>query len=239
MSNDTNPTCLRSLTPSRGLTRRSLVALASAMAVHPFGFAQQQSQQGMTPQQRMLIESLPVLPWLSIGETKKNEVRGPIQQAISSHRGAVMLTDGTTPDTNGYFINLASSSKFGLLGIDGCQMAKFEFGSNERAQLVWLSIDRGWKDKFIKPTISALANRYASIVEPVYLRDGDSEATDTTVLWDIGRFVIEAVIPQHSTMFNVTFTTKDILRKLRTIDRTVEPLRPYLDGTAQFKSREQ
>lgn len=237
MSSNINPTLLRALARSPSLSRRSLVALVTAMAVPPFALAQQQSQQGMTPQQRMLIESLPVLPWLSIGETKKNEVRGPIQQAISSHRGSVMLSDGTTPDTNGYFINLASSSKFGLLGIDGCQMAKFEFGSNDRAQLVWLSIDRGWKDKYIRPTISALANRYASIVEPVYLRDGESEATDTTVLWDIGRFVIEAVIPEHSTMFNVTFTTKDILRKLRTIDRTVDPLRPYLDGTAQSKSR--
>lgn len=237
MSSNINPTLLRALARSPGLSRRSLVALVSAMAVHPFALAQQQSHQGMTPQQRMLIESLPVLPWLSIGETKKNEVRGPIQQAISSHRGSVMLSDGTTPDTNGYFISLASSSKFGLLGIDGCQMAKFEFGSNDRAQLVWLSIDRGWKDKYIKPTINALANRYASIVEPVYLRDGESEATDTTVLWDIGRFVIEAVIPEHSTMFNVTFTTKDILRKLRTIDRTVDPLRPYLDGTVQSKSR--
>lgn len=237
MSSNINSTLLRALARSPGLSRRSLVALVSAMAAPPFALAQQQSPQGMTPQQRMLIESLPVLPWLSIGETKKNEVRGPIQQAISSHRGSVMLSDGTTPDTNGYFISLASSSKFGLLGIDGCQMAKFEFGSNDRAQLVWLSIDRGWKDKYIKPTINALANRYASIVEPVYLRDGESEATDTTVLWDIGRFVIEAVIPEHSTMFNVTFTTKDILRKLRTIDRTVDPLRPYLDGTVQSKSR--
>ena len=213
------------------ITRRAFVLIAGITAVQSHAHAQQAngvSGGGMTEQQKMLIPFLPVFPWLSVAETKKTQVRSPIQSLISSHQGYVMVTDGQSVETGGAFINLATSSKQGLLGIDGCSMINLDFGHDEKAQLVSLSIDRGWRNKNVQPLISSLAGRYATITPPIFIRDGESEATDATVLFDIGRFVVEALIPQHGTLLTVNFTTKDLLAKLRTADRTIDLIRPYL-----------
>jgi hypothetical protein len=214
-----------------GFSRRVFVLLAGITAVQSLANAQQANGirgGGMTEQQKMLIPSLPVFPWLSIAETKKTQVRSPIQSLISSHQGYVMVTDGQSVETGGAFINLATSSKQGLLGIDGCSMINLDFGPDETAQLVSLSIDRGWRNKNVQPLISSLTGRYAAITPPIFIRDGESEATDATALFDIGRFVVEALIPQHGTLLTVNFTTKDLLAKLRTADRTIDLIRPYL-----------
>lgn len=213
------------------IRRRSLLLFGIFAAHQPLAHAQQVNGVrggGMTDQQKMLIPSLPVFPWLSIAETKKTQVRSPIQAMITSHQGYVMLTDGVSVETGGAFINLATSSKQGLLGIDGCSMINLDFGPDDKAQLVSLSIDRGWRNKTVQPLIASLTSRYAAITPPVFIRDGDSEATDATVLFDIGRFVVEALIPQHGTLLTVNFTTKELLTKLRTADRTIDLIRPYL-----------
>lgn len=212
--------------------RRPFLGLMASLLLAPFAQAQQAGASrsaGMTQAQKMLITSLPVFPWLTLAETRMTHVRGPLQQLVNSHQGYVMVTDGVSAETGGTFVNLATSSKNGLVGIPGCKIVVLDFGKEDRAQLVSLTIDRGWRDKNVEPTIAALTSRYASITSPIILRDSESEATDTTVLFDIGRFIIEARIPQHGSAVLVTFTTKEILRQLRTNDRTIEHLRPILD----------
>lgn len=201
---------------------------ASALAAGP---SQPQPKGGMSELQKQMITSLPVLPWLSLGETTMSQTRAPIQQLIASHQGYVMVTDGTSVSTGGSFINLASPSKNGLMGVPGCKMLLLDFEGTSKAQLVTLSIDRGWRNKHEAPLIDSLTSRYASISPPVTLRNGESEASDRTVLFDIGRFVIEAQLPQHGTFLTVTFTTKALLRTLRTMDGTVKMLAPYLQTT--------
>jgi hypothetical protein len=92
-----------------------------------------------------------------------------------------------------------------------------------------MSIDRGWQDRNIAPLLRSLSSRYSSITEPVTIGDPESEATDRTVLFDIGRFIIEVQIPQHGTFVTATFTTKALLHRMRSADRTIEPIRPYLE----------
>ena len=211
--------------------RRTFGVLLAAAMLCRQGLAQQGQPRGMNPAQKMLIPSLPVLPWMSIAETRMSQVRGPIQQLIASHQGSVMVTDGQSVETGGSFINLATASKFGLLGIDGLSMLTLDFDRGGTAQLVAMTINRGWRDKNIGPLIRSLAARYASITEPVTIGDPESEATDRTVLFDIGRFIIEVQIPQHGTFLTTTFTTKALLQRLRTADRSIEILRPYLEGS--------
>ena len=161
-----------------GFSRRVFVLLAGIAAVQSLANAQQANGVrggGMTEQQKMLIPSLPVFPWLSIAETKKTQVRSHIQSLISSHQGYVMVTDGQSVETGGAFINLATSSKQGLLGIDGCSMINLDFGPDEKAQLVSLSIDRGWRNKNVQPLISSLTGRYAAITPPIFIRDGEAK----------------------------------------------------------------
>lgn len=185
---------------------------------------------GMSELQKQMITALPVLPWLNLGETTQSDVRAPIQQLISSHRGHIMVTDGISVETGGAFINLASAGKHGLMGIPGANMLRLDFDGSNKAQLVELTVDRGWRNKNAAPLLQSLSGRYSSITPPVTIRDGESEASDSTVLFDIGRFVVEAQIPQHGTYLTVTFTTKELLKKLRTADGTVKPLLPYLQS---------
>lgn len=70
--------------------RRSCLKILCAFVCPGFVFAQQGSKSptgGMTEEQKLLIPSLPVLPWLSVGETKQSQVRAPVQQLISAHQG--------------------------------------------------------------------------------------------------------------------------------------------------------
>ena len=199
-----------------------VLAPATAVATGPSG------KTGMTDLQKMMITTLPVLPWLSLAETRQSSVRAPLQEMISNHQGYVMITDGTSVETGGSFINLATSSKAGLMGIPGCRMMNLDFDGEGKAQLVSLSVDRGWRDKNVAPLLSSLTQRYASITSPVTIRDGGSEAADATVLFDIGRFVVELQIPQHGTLLTVTFTSKAILTKLRIADGTFNSLAHHL-----------
>ena len=211
-------------------TRRSSVLYIAAFSLSPFAAvaAGPSGKSGMSELQKMMITALPVLPWLSLGETRQSEVRAPLQQLISSHQGYVMVTDGTSVETGGSFINLATSSKAGLMGIAGCQMLNLDFDGSGKAQLVSLSVDRGWRDKNVAPLVSSLTQRYASITTPVTIRDSESEATDATVLFDIGRFIVEVQLPQHGTLVTVNFTTKALLTRLRIADGTFKTLAPYL-----------
>ena len=194
-------------------------------------FAQSPSENvrpGMTDLQRNLIPALPVFPWLSVGETKKVQLLPKLQQIISSEPAHVMVTSGSSADTGGEFVNLASVSKAGLLGIPGCQIVNIDFAADGKAQLVTWFVDRGWNDKNVQPLIVSLSKRYSAISPPRFLRDSETEATDTTILFDIGRFIVELQVPQHGSLLTVTFTTKTILAQLRTADRTIDVLRPYL-----------
>ena len=82
---------------------------------------------GMTDMQRRLIPSLPVFSWLSVGETTKTQLLPKLQQIISSQQSHVMVTSGESAETGGEFINLASASKVGLMGIPGCQIVNIDF----------------------------------------------------------------------------------------------------------------
>ena len=183
---------------------------------------------GMTDMQRRLIPSLPVFSWLSVGETTKTDLMPKLQQVISSQKSHVMVTSGDSAETGGEFINLASSSKSGLFGILGCQIVNIDFGTDGKAQLVTWSVDRGWNDKNVQPLVATLTNRYSAISSPVVLRDSESEATDTTIFFDIGRFIVELQVPQHGSLLTATFTTKSMLTQLRTADRSIDLLKPYL-----------
>lgn len=215
-------------------TRRSAVLLVAVFALAPSTTlaAGPSGKSGMSELQKMMITALPVLPWLTLGETRQSDIRAPLQQLISSHQGYIMVTDGTSVETGGSFINLATSSKAGLMGIPGCQMLNLDFDGSGKAQLVSLSVDRGWRNKNVAPLISSLTQRYASITGPVTIRDGESEATDATVLYDIGRFIVEVQLPQHGTLVTVNFTTKALLTRLRIADGTFSTLAPYLRQTS-------
>ncbi len=213
------------------LSRREVALALLVSTCVPQALAQKSSPGqpgGMTDIQRSLIPSLPVFSWLSVGETTKAQLMPKLQQVITSQQSHVMVTSGDSAETGGEFVNLASASKAGLMGIPGCQIVNINFGSDGKAQLVTWSVDRGWNDKNVQPLIATLTNRYSAISRPVVLRDSDSEATDTTILFDIGRFIVELQVPQHGSLLTATFTTKSMLAQLRAADRTIDILRPYL-----------
>lgn len=175
------------------------------------------------------IQSLPVLPWSSVDETMFSDVQAPIQAMKNQYGGALLVSSGPSAETGGTFINLSSIAKGGLLNEPGLQFITLDFNESRRLQMVTLRFDRGWNDKNIAPLLERMSRRYGNLATPTVLGDPESEARDRVVLFEIGKFVVEVRLPQHGTYVSSTFTSKAILKRLRSIDGTLEIYKNYLD----------
>jgi hypothetical protein len=175
------------------------------------------------------VQSIPVLPWLKLSETTIHEVRSPIQQLKGQYQGALLIQEGTSAETGGMFINLSMALPQGMLNEPGLQMLTLDFDERKILQMVVFRVNRGWKDRNLTPLVERMTGRYRNLAEPDFLGDADSEATDKTLLFDIGRFAIEVRLPQHGTYATATFTTKTILKRLRTVDSTIQIFGDILD----------
>jgi hypothetical protein len=180
--------------------------------------------------QGQLLRSLPVFPWLKIGETSINDVRVPIQQLKTTYGGRLLLKDGASPETGGTFINLSAAVSGGLLGEPGLTMLTIDFDQQNKAQMAVFWVSKGWGDANIRPLVERVSARYANYANPVVISDPESEATDKTVLYDMGRFVAEIRVPQQGSYAFVTFTTKELLKKIRMMDGTYDLLKKYLEN---------
>ena len=209
-----------------GISRRSVSLGMLAVALVPS--IASAAQNGSQIARNHLIQSIPVLPWLKIGETTMTQVRPPIQQMITTYGGALLVKEGDSVETGGTFINLASAKESGLLNEQGLRVLTLDFDQSQRAQMAVFMVNRGWKDKNIEPLVSRMVRRYSNLATPVSITDPNSEASDKTILFPIGKFVIEIQLPQHGTFATVTFTTKAILARLRTIDGTLHLLKDHL-----------
>lgn len=167
------------------------------------------------------VESIPVLPWLTLGETTINQARVPIQRLKTDMGGSLLIREGESVETGGKFIHLATALKQGMLNEQGMQMLTLDFDARNKLQMAVFWINRGWNDKNLAPFVARMSSRYATLAIPDHLYDPESEATDKIIIFEIGKYVIELRLPQHGTYATATFTTKEILGKLRSLDGTI------------------
>ncbi|MGG4053333.1 MULTISPECIES: hypothetical protein [Delftia] len=210
------------------LSRRN-ISLAMVFAIVLASGATQAKPTDAQIARNNFVQSIPVLPWLKLAETTIHEVRTPIQQLKSQYQGALLIQEGTSAETGGMFINLSMALPEGMLNEPGLQMLTLDFDERKILQMVVFRVNRGWKDRNLTPLVERMTGRYRNLAEPDFLGDPDSEATDKTLLFDIGRFAIEVRLPQHGTYATATFTTKTILKRLRTVDSTIHIFGDMLD----------
>jgi len=178
--------------------------------------------------QSQMLRSLPVFPWLKVGESTINDVRSPIQQLKTSYGGRLLLKNGDSPETGGTFINLSAAVSGGLLGEPGLSMMTIDFDSAQKVQMVTLWANKGWNSANVGPFISRVNARYASLASPVVITDPESEATDKTILttWED----LQQKYGYHSR--GHTFRdihNKRAFEKMRTMDGTYDLLQKYID----------
>lgn len=214
---------------SRDALSRRNISLAMVFAILLASGATQARPTDAQIARNNFVQSIPVLPWLKLAETTIHEVRTPIQQLKSQYQGALLIQEGTSAETGGMFINLSMALPEGMLNEPGLQMLTLDFDERKILQMVVFRVNRGWKDRNLTPLVERMTGRYRNLAEPDFLGDPDSEATDKTLLFDIGRFAIEVRLPQHGTYATATFTTKTILKRLRTVDSTIHIFGDMLD----------
>lgn len=214
---------------SREALSRRNISLAMVFAILLASGATQARPTDAQIARNNFVQSIPVLPWLKLAETTVHEVRTPIQQLKNQYQGALLIQEGTSAETGGMFINLSMALPQGMLNEPGLQMLTLDFDERKILQMVVFRINRGWKDRNLTPLVERMTGRYRNLAEPDFLGDPDSEATDKTLLFDIGRFAIEVRLPQHGTYATATFTTKTILKRLRTVDSTIQIFGDILD----------
>ena len=214
---------------SRGASSRRSISIGMLFAILIASGATQARPTDAQIARNNFVQSIPVLPWLKLSETTIHEVRTPIQQLKGQYQGALLIQEGTSAETGGMFINLSMALPQGMLNEPGLQMLTLDFDERKILQMVVFRINRGWKDRNLTPLVERMTGRYRNLAEPDFLGDADSEATDKTLLFDIGRFAIEVRLPQHGTYATATFTTKTILKRLRTVDSTIHIFGDMLD----------
>jgi len=209
-----------------GVRRRELLGLASLLIL-PVDAVKAQSKAT-----QHLVAAIPVFPWLQIGQTTLSEMRGPVQAMLSANPRP-WYRDGPSEITGGTFMTVSTLAGNGVANEDGLRIFTTVFDTNQRAQLAIFVVEKGWNDANVQPLIKRMTARYSAYASPVRIQDGESDATDYYIFFDIGRFCIEITIPQHGTNATVYFTTKEIHRKLRMADRTYDLFKPYLEQTAR------
>lgn len=211
------------MTPTPTLSRRAAIYAIAAAGIPALASAQPKR----TPKE--LIASVPVLPWLTVGVSTLASVQGPVQSMLSVEPPRPWFRDGPSEITGGSFMNISQLNGSGMVGEQGLRILTIVFDPQKVVQLVMFSVERGWQDANIKPLINRITSRYLHLADPVLIRDGESEATDYFVFFDLGRFVVEIMVPQHGTFLTVNFTTKEINQRMRTADGTFHLFKPYLD----------
>ena len=209
---------------SAAISRRDALFLIGGSAAAPWASAQGTAG-------KHLVASIPVLPWLSIGQTTENDVRGPVQSLMNA-KPRPWFRDGASEITGGRYMSISSLAGRGVAGEEGLKILTMVFDTARRAQLAIMTVDKGWNGANVEPLIARMTARYRSYAQPVRIRDGDSEATDLYIFFDIGRFCIEIAIPQHGSYASVHFTTKAIHKLIRTADGTFDLFVPYLEKTS-------
>lgn len=205
------------------LNRRAVLCTIAAAGIPALASA--------TPKKipKELIASVPVLPWLTVGVSTQSSIRGPIQSMLSGEPPKPWFREGPSEITGGSYMNISRLAGNGMLGETGLRILTIVFDTQKVAQLVIFSVERGWQDANIKPLINRITSRYLHMADPVIIRDGESEATDYFVFFDMGRFVVEIMVPQHGTFLTVNFTTKEIHKRMRLADGTYQLFKPYLE----------
>lgn len=207
--------------PIQSARRRELVTLAALFSLPGTSVMAQGAG-------RHLVPSIPVFPWLHVGQTTLSEVRGPVQSLMNASPRP-WFRDGTSEITGGTYISVSSLAGQGVANEEGLRILTMVFDKSQRAQLAIFVVDKGWKDANVQPLIKRLSQRYASYAKPARLQDGDSDATDYYVFFDIGKFCIEIAVPQHGSNATVHFTTKDLHKQLRIADGSYELFKKHIE----------
>ncbi|KLR58999.1 hypothetical protein OX89_04225 [Diaphorobacter sp. J5-51] len=182
----------------------------------------------MNEMQRQMLTSLPVFPWLSLLESTPTKIQSHVQTLITSAPG-ILHAWSDSGVTGGDALNISKPLGSGLLGEQDLKILSMAFNASRKLELVTFMVDRGWKNANAQPLVNRITSRYSMYASPVRIMDGESEATDQYFLFDIGKFVIEIAVPQHGSFLPVYFTTKEIHKKIRTMDGTYDIFRESLE----------
>lgn len=184
---------------------------------------------GLTQEQKMLLQSIPVFNWLSVGLTTRQEL-GKAMDSFRQIYGAQLFMDmSVSPLTSGQMINLGAVTKTGLLNETGMKVLTVDLDSrNQKVDRVCAYFDKGWRDVNIQAVVNKYIGIYSKYSRPVFISDAESEASDEIIIFEIGKFVVEISLPQSGTLFNLTVTTKYNLRKMRSIDGTLHLIEKHL-----------
>lgn len=176
-----------------------------------------------------LIPSVPVFPWLKIGETSYDAVRATYQRMISSSSPKPWFRDGISEITGGAYLTISELSSKGMAGELGLKVITTVFDTQKKAQMAIFLLDRGWNDANVSPLIARMEGRYTLYADPIRVQDDRGESSDYYIIFDMGRFIVEVSIPQHGTFLSVYFTTKELHRKIRIADGTYELFKKHLE----------
>ncbi len=210
--------------PSAMTSMRNRRQVLNALAV---AFAMPWSANAQNRAAKELIAGISVLPWLTVGHSTVDSVRGPIQ-ALMNASPRPWYREGRSEITGGSVMTVSTLAGDGMVGEKGLRILSMVFDPSKRLQLAIFMVQRGWKDANVNPLIQRISNRYSALAAPVRIQDRQSEASDYYVFFDMGRFIVEISIPQSGDLIEVNFTTKEIHARMRMADGTYELFKPYL-----------
>lgn len=176
-----------------------------------------------------LIPSVPVFPWLTIGETSYDAAKAVYQRMLTSSSPRPWFREGASEITGGTFMTISELSSKGMAGELGLKVITTVFDTQKKAQMAIFLLDRGWNDANVNPLIARMEGRYTLYADPIRVQDDRGESSDYYIIFDMGRFIVEISIPQHGTFLSVYFTTKELHRKIRIADGTYELFKKHLE----------
>lgn len=175
-----------------------------------------------------LIPSIPVFPWLKVGETTYDAAKVVYQRMLTSSSPRPWFREGGSEITGGTYMTISELSSKGMLGELGLKVITTVFDVRKKTQMVIFLLDRGWNDANVGPLIARMEERYAQYADPIRIQDDRGESSDYYIIFNMGRFIVEISIPQHGTFLSVHFTTKELHSRIRAADGTYELFAKYL-----------
>lgn len=200
---------------------RSIVLVTGLM----FGLCSVTQAQVSTAQgqiNKLAVKVLPVMPWLIVGSSKLNQVSARLEQM------KVVSISGVFAHTGGPLINAVHPIGDLFPGEEGLRIASLGFEKDNHLVSVVFVVERGFQSKNIEPLIRRMESRYSSMAQPIRVGDDRGDNKDRYVLFDLGRYTVEILIPQHGQRARVIFATREIYEEMKRADRTGDLLLPRL-----------
>lgn len=178
---------------------------------------------------KLIVQALPVLPWLVVGESSANTVKTELVR----HDELRIGSSGVSAVTGGPLLNLAERKlrlASGAASIPGLRVLSLNFNPEGEQRLSYVSymVERGTRDRFVQPMIERLVVAYQNYAKPIRVKDDRGETTDQYILFDLGRYVVEVSLGEGGVFFNVTFATRAIYERIRHANGAADLVLPYL-----------